>query len=59
MRDYTLVLTIQVRAEEDKNEIDHDWLREELQAMFPTNQEKTIGRIIKAEVIDRNLTRNY
>ena len=59
IRDYTLVLTITVKAEEDENDIDHDWLWEKLQTLFPTIQKETDGRKIEAEVTHRALNRNY
>jgi len=58
-RDYTLVLTVQVRVQEEENETNHDWLHEEIEAMFPSHQEKTIGRKIEANVSKRQLNRNY
>jgi hypothetical protein len=59
LREYTLVLTIKVSAEEDEGEIDHSRLREELQALYPTKQEKTNGRKLEVEITKRVLTRNY
>ena len=59
LREYTLVLTRKVRAEEDEDEFDHDWLREELQKLFPAKQETKNGGKIEAEVTKRDLTRNY
>ena len=54
---YTLVLTIKVQVQEDENEIDHDRLRGELQAMFPTSEKVNDGKIM-CQVTHRQLTRD-
>lgn len=59
MRDYTLVLTVHVKVEEEEDEINHDWLYEALEAMFPESQQQTTPVKIEAKITRRTLNRDY